>query len=259
MSKWFSSIFLLGVFTLSPSAESENFQLNLEYLNETCSSLNNYRNNYAMCVNAGFTYPELEVEYNTAKGERVKLSVQQARAGRELFDSNIKSAKIYCGSCMPSDMLLAMGRVVDGLSTAVNSGHIRARNVSAGGSWKREIAEDIFSGVAANTVMDIGKSLLEDSQDSENTGKAYILVLNSDGKPRASGYIENGKLTTSIVLQPNGNGQYEWVGRISRREYYDATSKNAWGGFTSGSARSCRITVTGSSERMVARFSCWDN
>ena len=224
-----------------------------------CSSLNNYQSNYSMCINNGFAYPELEVEYFTSANEKVLLKVRQAKLSSNLFDSHIEHATIYCTSCDNGGSASAMLRVAEGLtSVVVNNSEVKVRNATSKSNGVIETARQVFAGIATNVGSKIGQDLLEDKQDSSRSNNTYIVVTDKNDNPKGSGYIKNGSVVLTIELHPTDKeGEYGWTGGLNRQEYYDATSNNAWGRFTASGK--CEIRYTGTNQNMVAQVVCWYN
>ncbi|WP_018984942.1 hypothetical protein [Salinimonas chungwhensis] len=124
-----------------------------------------------------------------------------------------------------------------------------------------EFAKDVFAGVTASSVLEVGKGLLEDLSDSFHSEPPIIIVEDSSGKPIGSGRMKSGKLQMDVILTPNGNpGEREWQGTVST----DLATRidKSWSdyivrGFGGGGA--CRITKTGlsGSEKMTMQVTCW--
>jgi hypothetical protein len=232
--------------------------IDFEYINETCSSLDTYQNDYSLCVNNGFSYTTVEVEYFTEDNESVILTVRQAKLGygSVLLDSHIKKVKINCDYCEDGNLVEVLQRISVGLSKAIVVESLKVKEEGSS-SFIPNLVKDIFVGVTSATLTNVGEKLLEDSLDGTQSKSAYIMIYNTDGMPIGSGYILDGVLFQSISLLLSSSGDYRWTGTLTAQELADIVSNDAWGPLINSQV--CTIVYTGTADQMEAQLVCFFN
>ncbi|WP_042152930.1 MULTISPECIES: hypothetical protein [unclassified Pseudoalteromonas] len=239
---------ILGCIFLAPVFSSA---AGFDEIIQTCSSLNTFNNMYTTCLNNGFSYPRIDVQYSSSNNGVVEFSIKQAKMGGSVVDHHVTSA-IRVKSTEIS-ISPAIQNAIDGLTSAANSGEIKTKPKGATG-FVSSLVRDIFVGASGSLTADWSKNVLSNKASASNADSPLIIITDEASRPLGSGYINDGKLMTNVRLTTDKNGNHSWTGTTSFGEGVKIV--NNWGGFKGGGT-TCKVTYTGTEDEMVTNVICY--
>lgn len=234
----------------------------LDYMIETCGSLNDYETEYTMCTKNNFTYPTIEVFYYTSSGREVLMEVKQAKLVTKVYDSFIKTIQVTdkCNGCS-IDVLDINNDVAQGLVDNINNntlmeytGDSTTSSITISGFKKIDIIK-AFAGledISFDFTLNGAFSLASDNYDNNDSGDAIEIISDADGTPRGSSRLVDGKDVADVILENTDSGR-EWTGTVDLDLGYLLVS--TWTGATGGTMV-CQTTYEGVGNEMVVTISC---
>lgn len=251
--------FLLPTFASNASWQEPSYDF--EEVLSACGSLSSYNDILPVCNRLGFSYPKIDVRYDTDYGDQVDFIVKQATFNGTVVDHYIDSSiQVKCSNCdNQGNVEEVMNRAIAGLTKAARTGSLKTKNTSDNneGNFFLTVAKEIFTDVRKTFTNNFGSSIVENKTDySKIQRNPVIIVTDKDGNPEGSGYVEDGQLKKVVELTKQSDGSLQWSGTVDFTTGVKLVE--FWIDFTyGGDNRSCKVVYTGTSIQMAASIVCY--
>lgn len=251
--------FLLPTFASNANLQESSYDF--EEVLGTCGSLHRYNDILPVCERLGFSYPKVDVRYDTDYGDQVDFTVKQAIFNGTVVDHYIDSSiQVKCANCdNQGNVEEVMNRAIVGLAKAARTGSLKTKSNrdKIEDNFFLTVAKDVFTDVSKSLATSWSRSIVENKTGGSKIKRnPMIIVTDKDGNPEGSGYVEAGQLKKVVELTKQNDGSLQWSGTVDFTTGVKLVK--FWIDFTyGGGSGSCRVVYAGSSNQMVASIVCY--